>query len=275
MTKRLARVLGGALEQTDDQDAAIAAAVEATSEGAVTAAREGDAPADEDELRAIADALSTDADGLVEAARLDGHIFDGDVLPSPGDVLETHGRLIEAPKAGKKGRHRFIAIRPCEGKGPGARIYTAPALQGAVEAGAFTGLPMFFNHEPISTIIARGHGSRDPRDLAGRTVEATWDASYAEADDAANGYGRGAVLVEADLVPQAAELVKHLPEAVLALPTKWACCKRSPIFCLRLSIILFLLSRAPRPVLSMLWPWRHIRVILNRRLTIWRRSGKL
>jgi hypothetical protein len=43
---------------------------------------------------------------------------------------------------------------------------------------------MFWNHEDLDTILKRGHGSRDPRDLCGWLQEGTWwDPNYTEPDD--------------------------------------------------------------------------------------------
>lgn len=214
-------LLGIAGDEATADDERADALVEAaeTNGDALRAILDGGAlPASPDELSRLVETAGGDGAAAIAAAREDGHVFDGDELSSEGvEVFETTGRLLEArtTPTGER-RHVFVAIRPCEGGGPGARIYTADALRRSVESKAFTGQPMFFNHEDLGTIIKRGHGSRDPRDLAGWITGESWDGAYTEPDDAKNGYGPGAVLIEAKLRTVAEQLVAELPEAVKA-----------------------------------------------------------
>lgn len=225
MGLRLAELLSSAIDEhtTDDKDrpavlleAATAATVDTpTVEGLLDQSLTTLPP--EDTVRRIVEAVGADADALVTAARGDGDVFEGDEIDHAGDVIRSDGaKLVEAVGPGEEEgttRYKVVVIRPGQAAGHGSRYYAPKMLE--ANAGNFGGQPIFFNHEDLPTILKRGHGSRDPRDLAGWLQESTsWDPSYKEADDKKNGRETGAVIGFADFLEPAAELVGKLPKAV-------------------------------------------------------------
>jgi len=168
----------------------------------------------EADVRALLEAAEVDADAAITAARADGDVFEGDELAA--DTLQAATpKLLEAVGAGASTgtrRYRAVVIRPGRAKGTGRRFYAPKMLE--ANAGNFGGVTCYFNHENLSTIMQRGHGSRDPRDVCGWLQESTWwDPTYTEPDDAAKGRLPGAVLGHTDLLVEAADRVDALPQA--------------------------------------------------------------
>lgn len=157
------------------------------------------------------------AEAAVAAARSDGDVFDGDELGTGQEVQFAHGgRIVEAVGQGDKPgttRYKVAVIRPGRAQGYGRRYYSKRMLE--ANAANFGGQPVFWNHEDIDTILKRGHGSRDPRDLCGWLQEGTWwDPEYTETDDKANGRLKGAVMGHTDVNSGADELLSTFPQAL-------------------------------------------------------------
>jgi hypothetical protein len=172
----------------------------------------------EPDVRTLLEAADLDADAAIAAARGDGDIFEGDeVADEPLQAATV--RLVVAvgagyPVAGAQltRRYKAVIIRPGRAKGAGRRYYGRRMLE--ANAGNFGGVNVYFNHEDLATIMRRGHGSRDPRDVAGRLQESTWwESSYTEPDDAKHGRKAGAVMGHVDLLVEAADRVDALPDA--------------------------------------------------------------
>lgn len=188
---------------------------------------------DEPTVRRLLEAAGVDDVGeALNTARRDGDRFEGDEVPWT-DVQEHRGlRILEAigtDSATGNAKYRVVIARPCEGKGPGSRIYEASMLQR--DASNFAPQPVFFNHEDLGTMLKRGHGSRDPRDLAGRITESAWDPKYTEPDDKKNGFGKGAVVGTMEVLQEAATIIDALPGTISVSmnmdPTKLRLRKRS------------------------------------------------
>lgn len=169
----------------------------------------------EAELRALIESagIDLDLDAAFAAARDDGDLFLGDELAA--DTLQVATpRLVEAVAGGATGTRRYkaVVIRPGRAKGSGRRYYSPKMLE--ANAANFGGVTMFFNHEDMATIMQRGHGSRDPRDVCGWLQESTWwDPSYTEDDDGKEGRLPGAVMGHVDVLVEAADRVDALPQA--------------------------------------------------------------
>ncbi len=105
-------------------------------------------------------------------------------------------RLLEAPGGdgifNPDGTVTAVIIRPCDGRGPGARKYGAAML--ARDAPTFSGLPSYLNHLDPRAQKAAGKLRRGPEELAGELRECYWDPTYTAPDDAQFGYERGAVV---------------------------------------------------------------------------------
>lgn len=222
MGQRVAALLADALgdDEARERDVARIAAsteVEAETITRLLEAEATDAPA-EDIFRRLVEAAGVDVDRAVIAANDDGMIFEGAEWTSDEPVSEIHeARLVEAADqtGATPGTRRYdvVVIRPGEGQGIGMRIYTQKMLR--ENAANFGGQPIFFNHESLEDMLKRGHGSRDPRDLAGYLQESTtWDPDYTEPDDAAKGWEKGAVKGTAEFLVEAADYVDRLPKAV-------------------------------------------------------------
>ncbi len=110
------------------------------------------------------------------------------------------------------GTLNVVILRPCRGRGPGGRIYTAEMLRENAEA--FAGFPMFDNHEPEAAKRARQGLPRPPSDLAGQVLESWWDPNHVGPDDAKLGFDPGAVVGRAAVTDAMEQLVRRLPKAV-------------------------------------------------------------
>jgi hypothetical protein len=102
--------------------------------------------------------------------------------------------LLEAPGGdgifNSDGTVNVVLIRPCNGRGPGARVYTRELLEAA--APMFSGWGSYLNHP--DTAGPRSRMRRGPDELAGEIRESRWDPSFRGRDDAVRGYERGAVI---------------------------------------------------------------------------------
>lgn len=170
----------------------------------------------ETEIRPLIEAAGLDADAAIAAARTDGDRFDGDEQDGGEETSYNGGRVLEAVGAGARPgtvRRKVVVIRPGQARGPGKRFYTPKMLE--ANALNFGGQPVFYNHEDLDVILKRGHGSRDPRDLAGWLQEGTWwDPTYSEPDDKKHKRLPGAVMGHTDFRKEAADLANDLPEAL-------------------------------------------------------------
>jgi hypothetical protein len=166
------------------------------------------------EAAAAVDTVTLDVDAAITVARADGDLFEGDELPAES-LQAASAVLLEAVSTDEaKGTRRYksVVIRPGRAKGTGRRFYSPRMLE--ANAANFGGVTCFFNHEDLAKIMARGHGSRDPRDVCGWLQESTtWDPTYTEPDDAKHGRLPGAVMGHVDLLVEAADRVDALPQA--------------------------------------------------------------
>lgn len=126
-------------------------------------------------------------------------------------------RLVEATAEASTtfnddGTVNVVILRPCRGRGPGARIYTPDMLR--ENADVFAGWPMFENHEPETAKRARGGLPRSPGELVGQVLESWWDAEYVGPDDAKFGFEPGAIVGRAAVVAKMEDLIRRVPRAV-------------------------------------------------------------
>lgn len=172
----------------------------------------------EADVRALLESAELDVDTVIATARGDGDIFEGDeVQDEPLQAATVH--LVEAVGTGEPvaggaltRRYKAVVIRPGRARGTGRRYYAPKMLE--ANAPNFGGVNVYFNHEDLARIMQRGHGSRDPRDVAGRLQEATWwDPTYTEPDDKKHKRKPGAVMGHVDLLVEAADRVDALPNA--------------------------------------------------------------
>lgn len=219
MGARLAGLLGDAFAADEEARNRAAAAGGGMAVIDQLAAPEADEAPETDVFRRLVEAAGIDTDRALRAAQDDGMLFEGAEWTPDEPVREIMDgvRLIEAADqtGATPGTRRYdvIVIRPGEGKGEGLRIYTQKMLR--ENAANFGGQPIFFNHEDLAKLIQRGHGSRDPRDLAGWLQEATrWDPNYTESEDDKNGWEKGAVRGTADFLVEAADFIDRLPSAL-------------------------------------------------------------
>lgn len=141
---------------------------------------------------------------------------------APSDLLIQDERhpltLLESTDQGGDGIYNadgtvnMVLIRPCNGRGPGRRIYEATMLER--DAGIFAGLSMFDNHDSPQAKRARGHLPRPTQDLRGHIAESFWDPDFVAAKDAERGFDQGAVIGRCRLTPQMRSLVESIPESV-------------------------------------------------------------
>jgi hypothetical protein len=128
----------------------------------------------------------------------------------------TDLRLAEAAAGGDPfnpdGTVDVVILRPCNGRGLGARIYEPDML--ARDADAFSGVSMYWNHDAAQAQRARGGIPRSPADLAGWIEDAWWDSTFVGREDAELGYGRGAVIGRAKVTDEMAALIRRIPEAI-------------------------------------------------------------
>lgn len=163
---------------------------------------------------AVPVAPDLDVDAALAAARADGDLFEGDEL-AVEPLQAATPRLVEAVGAGTTTgtrRYKAVVIRPGRAKGTGRRYYSPKMLES--NATNLGGVTCYFNHEDLPTILQRGHGSRDPRDVCGWLNDGTWwDPQFTEPDDAREGREPGAVMGHVDLLVEAADRVDALPQA--------------------------------------------------------------
>lgn len=103
-------------------------------------------------------------------------------------------------------------LRPCNGRGPGQRIYEAAMLER--DAGKFKGWPMFDNHDSPRAKAARNGFPRPPSELAGAIRESWWDPHFTSPEDAELGLDQGAVMGRCALSDPMEALVRKIPEVV-------------------------------------------------------------
>jgi hypothetical protein len=140
--------------------------------------------------------------------------------PRPSDLLireQFDLSLLESTDGGDgifnaDGTVNMVLIRPCNGRGPGNRIYEAEVLER--DAGTFKGWAMFDNHDSPVARKARMGFPRPVSELAGAIRESWWDGSYQTANDAELGFGQGAVIGRCALTDPMEALVRRVPEAI-------------------------------------------------------------
>lgn len=139
--------------------------------------------------------------------------------PRPADLLVREQfdiTLLEAPGGdgvfNPDGTVNMVLLRPCNGRGPGNSIYEAAMLER--DAQNFVGWSMFDNHDSPVAKRARAGLPRPPSDLAGAIRESFWDPAFTTAEDAAMGFGPGAVIGKCALTDSMEALVRKIPEAV-------------------------------------------------------------
>ena len=135
-----------------------------------------------------------------------------------GDDLRIQSQmaltLLEAPGTGDAfnadGTVNVVILRPCDGRGPGGRIYPVATLREA--APTFEGLASYLNHLDPTARRATAKMRRGPDELAGEIREARWDPHFTTPDDHKHGYERGGVIGKympaTDLVEQ---LIRRIP----------------------------------------------------------------
>lgn len=202
----MGRALAALLEQVDEskRTPALAALLDADTH---------ELPPEAD-VRVLLEAVGVDADTALAAARGDGDLFEGDELEA--SQLQAAGAvLLEAVGDGARPgtrRYNAVVIRPGRAKGTGRRYYSPKMLES--NAPNFGGVTCYFNHDDLPKLLARGHGSRDPRDVCGYLQpDTSWNATYTEPDDAKNARKPGAVMGQVDLLVEAADRVDALPQA--------------------------------------------------------------
>lgn len=119
--------------------------------------------------------------------------------PRPSDLLirDEHSLLLlEAPGGdgvfNPDGTVNVAILRPCDGRGPGGRIYPAKTLQEA--APSFSGLPSYLNHEDPRARRAAAKMRRGPDELAGELRETVWDPAFTTPEDQQKGYLPGGIV---------------------------------------------------------------------------------
>jgi hypothetical protein len=143
------------------------------------------------------------------------------VAPSDLHIMEAIGlRVLESSDGGDgmfnaDGTVNLVIQRPCAGRGPGNRIFTAEILERDCRENVFVGWPMFDNHESPQARVARGGIPRSPSELAGVVRECWWDPNFEDPElDAKLDYGRGAACVRAAVSDDMERLIRRMPEAI-------------------------------------------------------------
>lgn len=108
------------------------------------------------------------------------------------------------------GNVKMILLRPCVGRGKGSHLYTADMLR--ENAHKFTGWKMYIDHQSDQARRAAGGLPRPVRDLGGRVVESSWDATI----PAEGRFEQGAVVGTVRPVRLVRELVEDDPEIIEA-----------------------------------------------------------
>jgi hypothetical protein len=127
----------------------------------------------------------------------------------PLDLIESTDPAGDGP-FNADGTVNVALIRPCDGRGPGARIYTRDVLEAT--APMYSGWASYMNHEDPRVRRAAAKMRRGPNELAGELRETTWDPTYTTPDDAKYGYEAGAVVGK--FMPastQVEEMVRRIP----------------------------------------------------------------
>lgn len=139
--------------------------------------------------------------------------------PRPSDLLireQFDLQILESPDGdgvfNADGTVNMVLIRPCNGRGPGTRIYEAEVL--ARDAGKFKGWAMFDNHDSPVARKARMGFPRPVSELAGAIRESWWDGDFSTPNDDELGFGRGAVIGRCALTDPMEAIVRKIPEAV-------------------------------------------------------------
>lgn len=127
-----------------------------------------------------------------------------------GISVAPDGPWFDHPKYGKVAKLHII--RPGLGKGRGRHIYEASMLQR--DAGVFVGWKMFQDHLSDAAKRALGGFPRRIRDTGGILKETFWDGSVPA--DPQRGWGEGAVVGYARVVPLIRELIDTDPALVEA-----------------------------------------------------------
>ena len=142
-----------------------------------------------------------------------------EVRPSDLLIREEHDLTIleSTDEAGDgvfnaDGTVNMVIVRPCNGRGPGSRIYDPQILE--AEVPKFRGLSMFDNHDSPAARKARQGIPRPVSELAGVIREATWDPAFTTPDDAEFDFGPGAIIGRCKLTAAMEALVRDVPEAI-------------------------------------------------------------
>lgn len=153
--------------------------------------------------------------------------MDLDEKPRPSDLLihdTVSLTLLESPGGdgpfNADGTVNVAILRPCDGRGEGARIYPASTLQEA--APTFSGLASYLNHEDPKARRAAAKMRRGPDELAGELRETVWDPTFTQPDDSKRGLLPGGVIGKfmpaSDLVEG---LIRRIPNQMkLSVNTK-------------------------------------------------------